>query len=61
MTMNKKYVAPMVLQTVEVRLEGNLLAGPSVVDTLVVESTGQEVVEYDYSATDSQFNHEWGE
>lgn len=53
------YQAPAVLQVAEVTLERNLLAGPSVVDTLIVESTGQEVKEYDF--TDTNFNHEWGE
>ena len=53
------YRTPAVLQVAEVALERNLLAGPSVVDTLIVESTGQEVKEYDF--TDTNFNHEWGE
>lgn len=51
------YRTPAVLQVAEVALERNLLAGPSVY--MEVESTGQEVKEYDF--TDTNFNHEWGE
>ena len=51
------YHTPAVLQVAEVALERNLLAGPSIY--MEVESTGQEVKEYDF--TDTSFNHEWGE
>ena len=56
--MKKQYIMPRMVQQVEVRLECAFL-NPSVVDTMTVESTGQEVGGvFDYS-TSTSFNHEW--
>ena len=61
--MNRKsYISPCCLQAVRVNLERDLLFG-SIVDWLnPVETAGQEVDQFvDYSFTDSDFNHTWGE
>lgn len=47
-----------ILARLPLETEGELLAG-SVVDKMRVESTGQEVEEYNFS--DSSFNHSWEE
>ena len=60
--MNKKqtYQTPMVLKEVDVLLERDFLEG-SVVDDMVVLSTGQEVEEIDFSTevTSNPFTIEW--
>lgn len=48
------------LQVVSVRLEREFL-NASLVDTAVVYSIGQEVEEYDFSDSNNEFNHTWGE
>ena len=60
--MKKLYVSPRILQVAQVSLERDLLLG-SIVDWLnPVETAGQEVDQFvDYSFTDSDFNHTWGE
>ena len=60
--MKKLYVSPRILQAAQVSLERDLLFG-SIVDWLnPVETAGQEVDQFvDYSFTDSDFNHTWGE
>ena len=56
--MSVTYNRPKILQEVCVRVENAFLLG-SVVDNLApVESTGQEVKEYNF-ADDTQFNHTW--
>ena len=60
--MKKLYEFPRILQVAQVSLERDLLFG-SIVDWLnPVETAGQEVDQFvDYSFTDSDFNHTWGE
>ena len=60
--MKKLYESPRILQATQVSLERDLLFG-SIVDWLnPVETAGQEVDQFvDYSFTDSDFNHTWGE
>lgn len=60
MNKNKTYQTPVVLTEVNVLLERDFLAG-SVVDDMVVLSTGQEVEEIDFSTevTDNPFTIEW--
>lgn len=53
----KKYLAPCVLKTVEVLSEEDILAGSVVTKDSEIKTTGQEVVEYDFS--DSSFNQVW--
>ncbi|MBR1706997.1 MAG: hypothetical protein IJ721_09480 [Bacteroidales bacterium] len=57
----KQFTSPRVLQEVELRLERNFLG--SVVDTgLSVETTGQEVVDMDFSPDNNEgFNFKWEE
>ena len=56
--MSVTYNRPKILQEVGVQVESAFLLG-SVVDNLApVESTGQEVKEYNF-ADDTQFNHTW--
>ena len=56
--MAKIYKRPEVLREVRTELECAFLLG-SIVDNIgVVESTGQEVKEYDFSEEQS-FNHTW--
>lgn len=56
--MSVTYNRPKILQEVCVQVENAFLLG-SVVDNLApVESTGQEVKEYNF-ADDTQFNHTW--
>ncbi len=56
--MSVTYNRPKILQKVGVQVESAFLLG-SVVDNLApVESTGQEVKEYNF-ADDTQFNHTW--
>ena len=60
MNKNKTYQTPVVLTEVDVLLERDFLQG-SVVDDMVVLSTGQEVEEIDFSTevTDNPFTIEW--
>ena len=51
------YAQPCVLQQSEILLERDILTA-SIIQDMTVESTGQEVMEFNYS-TDTQFNHEW--
>ena len=53
----KKYLAPRVLNTVDVLLEEDFLAGSVVTKDTQVKSTGQEVVSHDFS--DTSFNQVW--
>lgn len=56
--MSITYNRPEILQEVGVQVESAFLLG-SVVDNLApVESTGQEVKEYNF-ADENQFNHTW--
>ncbi len=56
--MSVTYNRPKILQEVGVQVESAFLLG-SVVDNLApVESTGQEVKEYNF-ADNTSFNHEW--
>ena len=56
--MRKYYHRPSVLREAGVDVETSFLLG-SIVDNIgVVESTGQEVKEYDF-ADETQFNHTW--
>lgn len=54
----KKYLAPCVLKTVEVLSEEDILTGSVVTNSTEVKTTGQEVVEYDFSS-DPSFNQVW--
>ena len=60
MNKNKTYQTPAVLTEVNVLLERDFLEG-SVVDDMVVLSTGQEVEEIDFSTevTSNPFTIEW--
>ena len=53
----KKYLAPRVLNTVDVLLEEDFLAGSVVTKDTEVKTTGQEVVTHDFS--NSSFNQVW--
>ena len=53
-----KYVSPVVLQSVSLEMEEGILAG-SVANNASVQTTGQEVVTYDFSPSSTTFNHEW--
>lgn len=53
----KKYLAPRVLNTVDVLLEEDFLAGSVVTKDTKVQTKGQEVQSYDFS--DTQFNQVW--
>ena len=56
--MKKQYKNPHVIREVQPLFEAAFLLG-SIVDNIgVVESTGQEVKEYDFSE-ETQFNHTW--
>ena len=56
--MKRYYHPPRVLREVGAFVETSFLLG-SIVDNIgVVESTGQEVKEYDFS-DETQFNHTW--
>lgn len=57
---HNNYQAPRVLQEVSVLVEREFLNG-SLVDTAVVYSVGQEVQEYDFADSNTEFNHTWGE
>lgn len=54
MRRKKQFVAPCVLQAVNLQLEEDLLAGPSVF--MMIIATGQEVDEY---APDSGYESPW--
>ena len=56
--MEKQYKRPIVLREVGVETETSFLLGSIVDNVGVVESTGQEVKEYDFSE-ETQFNHTW--
>ena len=53
----KKYISPRVLNTENVLLENNLLAGSVVNKNSAVQTKGQEVVSYDFQSSD--FNQVW--
>ena len=53
----KKYLAPRVLNTVDVLLEEDFLTGSVVTKDTQVKTTGQEVVSHDFS--DTSFNQVW--
>ena len=56
--MVKNYIRPGIVREVRCECETAFLTG-SVVDSIAaVESTGQEVKEYDFS-DDTSFNHNW--
>lgn len=52
-----KYNSPKILKIKYIQLYQDLLAGSVVSESTTVESTGQEVVDYDFS--DNEFNQEW--
>ena len=56
--MNSFYKRPEVLREVRTEIECAFLLGSIVDNVGVVESTGQEVKEYDFS-NETQFNHTW--
>lgn len=58
--MSKKlsYTSPAIRKCVSVELEASLLAGSVVTNSSTIKTTGQEVVEYDFSAG-STFNSVW--
>ena len=53
----KQYISPRVLNTENVQLEDNLLAGSVVNKNSAVQTKGQEVVPYDFQTSD--FNQVW--
>lgn len=54
---SKNYISPRVLNTGNVLLENNLLAGSVVTKDTKIETMGQEVKNYDFSG--SSFNQVW--
>ena len=56
--MMKIYSHPTVLREVRTETEGAFLLGSIVDNVGTVESTGQEVKEYNF-ADENQFNHTW--
>jgi hypothetical protein len=55
-----KYVSPVVLQSVSLEMEEGILAGSAITSSTNVQTTGQEVVTYDFTpSSSSPFNHEW--
>lgn len=54
----KQYLAPCVLNTVEVFAEEDILTASVVTKDTEVKTTGQEVVPYDFSES-STFNQVW--
>ena len=56
MKQKKQFIRPAVLQELSLLPDTPILAG-SVVDNTTVYSTGQDVVNHDFS--DEDFNHEW--
>lgn len=52
-----KYNSPKILKIKYIQLYQDLLTGSIVSENTTVESTGQEVVDYDFS--DNEFNQEW--
>lgn len=55
--MKKEYQSPRILKIVNIKLGNDLLSGSVVDSSTSVTSTGQEVVDYDFS--NSEFNHNW--
>ena len=51
------YITPSILKTISIEMESGILLG-SIVDNATVETTGQEVVNYDFNNTEL-FNHKW--
>lgn len=49
MKRKKQFVTPKVLQVVQIQLEKDLLAGPSVTENMRIVSMGQERVEHDFT------------
>ena len=58
MKRKQKFETPTVLQTVDLSLEGALLAG-SIVDQIEVISAGQEVHDIDASSPEFEWNDNW--
>ena len=56
--MRRKYQGPRIIREVRPEYEEAFLLGSIVDNVSSVESTGQEVQEYNF-AEDSQFNHVW--
>ena len=56
--MAKHYVRPGIIREVCTECESAFLLGSIVDNVGTVESTGQEVKEYDF-ADETQFNHTW--
>ena len=56
--MEKQYKCPLVIREVGVETETSFLLGSIVDNVGAVESTGQEVKEYDFSE-EQTFNHTW--
>ena len=56
MKQKKQFTRPAILQELSLLPDTPILAG-SVVDNTTVYSTGQDVVNHDFS--DEDFNHEW--
>ena len=59
MTGKEKYITPVVLQRVSLFLEGALLAGSVVTKSTTIQSTGQEVHNYDFADPSNGFNADW--
>lgn len=49
MKRKKQFVTPKVLQVVQIQLEKDLLAGPSVTENMRIVGMGQERVEHDFT------------
>lgn len=59
MEQKSRFTTPMVLQTLDIRPEGPILAA-SVIDEMTIVSTGQEVRDYDFSPDNEDgFNFNW--
>ena len=58
MKQKKQFVRPAILQELSLLPDTPILQG-SVVDNTVIVSTGQDVVNHDFS--DETFDHQWGE
>lgn len=55
----KTYTPARVYERLSIEMEGALLAG-SVVDKMGVQSTGQQVDNFDFSESQDTFNFTWG-
>lgn len=52
-----KYESPMVLEDVIMELEHEILGASVITEDTTVETTGQEVIEYDF--TGDEYYHNW--